>query len=457
MLSLALRALLRVRACVRRYILHPISTGRLVWDYGLRFLVLATLVVVPLRLAFVYKESQGDGSSTSPLSFLIIYADVALDALCTLDVASNFSFGFVTMNPETARREVVSDPRKIAQRYLRHSCVLEVLSIGFPFQADAKRPLHMQLVSLLKLLRVQRWFRVRARERHRAHEAGRMPRNVVVEKLSNILKLLIVFLAWAHLTGCLYYFLSRVQGVPLEEADADANDGGVSESVVPWIVKLRRQFPGRFEEESVGRIYVISLYWAMATSLTIGYGELTPQTSVEQAFAVFMMLLSSVLYASIFGQVTTLVDSLDQMRRRYQDELQRFTEVASLYRLPWSLRGRIYNHVHFNWSVKKGVDMESVLRSLPNGVRRDVQMFLLSNIVANFPIFAKAPVNFVMAVVEKVKEQSNTTPPTHAALTHPPALSLSLYSSATNYSSPTSTSSPPTSQAIIYTLYILDA
>ena len=445
---------------VRRYILHPISTGRLVWDYGLRFLVLATLVVVPLRLAFVYKESQGDGN-TSPLSFLIVYADVALDALCTLDVASNFSFGFVTMNPETARREVVSDPRKIAQRYLRHSCVLEVLSIGFPFQADAKRPLHMQLVSLLKLLRVQRWFRVRARERHRAHEAGRMPRNVVVEKLSNILKLLIVFLAWAHLTGCLYYFLSRVQGVPLEEADADANDGGVSESVVPWIVKLRRQFPGRFEEESVGRIYVISLYWAMATSLTIGYGELTPQTSVEQAFAVFMMLLSSVLYASIFGQVTTLVDSLDQMRRRYQDELQRFTEVASLYRLPWSLRGRIYNHVHFNWSVKKGVDMESVLRSLPNGVRRDVQMFLLSNIVANFPIFAKAPVNFVMAVVEKVKAKQhhasnprNTDAPSRPCVSLSLSPSLSLYSSATNCSSPTSTSSPPTSQAIIYTLYI---
>ena len=119
-----------------------------------------------------------------------------------------------------------------------------------------------------------------------------------------------------------------------------------------------------------------------------------------------------------------MVDSLDQMRRRYQDELQRFTEVASLYRLPWSLRGRIYNHVHFNWSVKKGVDMESVLRSLPNGVRRDVQMFLLSNIVANFPIFAKAPVNFVMAVVEKVRAKQH-----HAAnprSTDTPSLSLSL-------------------------------
>lgn len=170
-----------------------------------------------------------------------------------------------------------------------------------------------------------------------------------------------------------------------------------------WMAKLRLDQPGTFEEEDVGRIYLISLYWAMATALTIGYSDLTPRTSVEQLFAVFMMLLSSVLYASIFGQVTTLVDSLDQINRRYQSELQRFTEVASIYRLPWSLRGRIYAHVHFNWSVKQGVDMDTALQSLPNGLRRDVQMYMLSNIVANFPIFANTPVNFVTAVVEKFR------------------------------------------------------
>lgn len=147
-----------------------------------------------------------------------------------------------------------------------------------------------------------------------------------------------------------------------------------------WIEKLRRDQPGSFEEENVGRLYVISLYWAMATSLTIGYSELTPRTSVEQLFAVVMMLFSSVLYASIFGQVTTLVDSLDQINRRYQSELQRFTEIASIYRLPWSLRGRIYAHVHFSYQVKRGVDLDSTLNLLPNGVRRDVQMYLLSNV-----------------------------------------------------------------------------
>jgi hypothetical protein len=182
----------------RRYIMHPISTSRVFWDYALRFLVLATLVVVPLRLAFVHTTNQAQTSLA-----ILLYADVALDALCVLDVLSNFSFGYVTVNPVTARREVVNDLRRIAIRYLRHTCVLEVLSIGIPFEIAARRSFETQLLSLFKLLRVQRWLRVRARERHRAHEVGRMPRPIVVEKLTNIVMLMVVFLAWAHLTSCI--------------------------------------------------------------------------------------------------------------------------------------------------------------------------------------------------------------------------------------------------------------
>ena len=49
--------------------------------------------------------------------------------------------------------------------------------------------------------------------------------------------------------------------------------------------------------------------------------------------------------------------------------------------------------------------MEAVLTSLPAGVRRDIQMFLLASIVANFPIFANTPANFITAVVEKFRAE----------------------------------------------------
>jgi len=299
------------------------------------------------------------------------------------------------MNAATAKREVVSDWRRIRLRYLRRSCVVEVLSIGIPFQVNGYRPLWIQWLSLLKLLRVQRLNRVRARERHRAHEAGKMPRNIVVEKTSDIGKLLLAFIMWAHLCGCLYCFIGRIQPIP------EAGGRGT----VPWLVQLHLDDSNPVEEDSVMAVYIIALHWAMATALTTGVSTVTASTSVEQIFCVFMMLMSSLLYACIFGQVTTLVESLDQINRRYQSELHRFTEFASIYRLPLSLRGRMYAHVHYNWQISRGVNVDTVIDSLPGAMRRDIQMFLLSSIVANFPIFANTPVNFIGAVVEKFRTE----------------------------------------------------
>ena len=69
----------------------------------------------------------------------------------------------------------------------------------------------MQWLSLVKLLRVQRLIRVNARARNRAQEAGHLPRHVVVQKAISILKLLLVFVLWAHLCGCFYWFIGRIQ------------------------------------------------------------------------------------------------------------------------------------------------------------------------------------------------------------------------------------------------------
>lgn len=127
----------------------------------------------------------------------------------------------------------------------------------------------------------------------------------------------------------------------------------------------------------------------MATALTYGYSDITTNTRAEQLLVAFILLFSSVLYATIFGQVTTLVESLDQMNRRYQMELQRFIEFASMYKLPHRLRSRIFEQVQYTWQVTCGINMESILTALPSGMRRDVQMYLLASIVTNFPIFAK--------------------------------------------------------------------
>lgn len=78
---------------------------------------------------------------------------------------------------------------------------------------------------------------------------GKMPRNVVVEKMVGIVHLIIAFALWAHLCGCIYCFIGRIQE-PAEEG-----------AVVPWLHQLRRDEPGLFEEDDLVATYVIALYW----------------------------------------------------------------------------------------------------------------------------------------------------------------------------------------------------
>ena len=388
----------RPRGACHRGVFSPMSKQRQLWDYVSMAMVIATMLVVPLRLAFAFATVADDESGGDHDRLALhptIVADLLLDALCIIDVGTNFCFGYVQFNRTTAKAEIILDRRLIAARYLRRWCAVELLSIGVPFHTATERTLPLQWLSLVKLLRVERVIRVRARARNRALNAGRMPRSVVVVKVINIAKLIFSFAIWAHVCGCVYWFIGRIQ-------DAEAVDASTRPWVRPWVLDPSLETGGGAD---TFQMWVVCFYWAMSTSLTIGYGDLTPNTTVEKLFVSLMMLTSSVFYACIFGQVTTLVDSLDQIQGRYQHQLQRFIEFASIYKLPASLRSRMYAHVHYRWQLTRGFQVESVLDSLPSGIRRDIQMSLLSSIVADLSIFASTPSNFVAAVVERFRTE----------------------------------------------------
>ena len=56
--------------------------------------------------------------------------------------------------------------------------------------------------------------------------------------------------------------------------------------------------------------YVNSLYWAMITMTTLGYGDVVPVNTMEKIFVVIIALISSVIFAYSMNSIGEILKEL---------------------------------------------------------------------------------------------------------------------------------------------------
>ena len=101
------------------------------------------------------------------------------------------------------------------------------------------------------------------------------------------LKIAIIILGIAHFCACILNLIATV----------DYEELGVS-----WFESI-----GIDREDWTSR-YLSSIYWAVATMTTIGYGDVVPVTKNEKLFAIFAMLLASVIFAYTMSSIGSVIN-----------------------------------------------------------------------------------------------------------------------------------------------------
>ena len=131
-----------------------------------------------------------------------------------------------------------------------------------------------------------------------AHSASRSSSTNVAALLG---RLMTNFYLVAHWVGCIWLALGE-QGSG-EGADAALGDwvGDFAlRDEVPWL-----KFYG-VEDAPLLDKYTLSVHWAFTTMTTIGYGDIVPHSKAERAFTIFIFLVGSLMYATIFGNGATV-------------------------------------------------------------------------------------------------------------------------------------------------------
>lgn len=64
--------------------------------------------------------------------------------------------------------------------------------------------------------------------------------------------------------------------------------------------------------------YVYSIYWAITTMVTVGYGDVTPCTPTEKIYAIVCMLLACGIFGYIMNRIGSIFSSFEENSFEYK-------------------------------------------------------------------------------------------------------------------------------------------
>ncbi|XP_033821462.2 potassium/sodium hyperpolarization-activated cyclic nucleotide-gated channel 1 [Periophthalmus magnuspinnatus] len=360
------------------WIIHPYSDFRFYWDFSMLMFMVGNLIIIPVGITFFKEET------TTPW----IIFNVVSDTFFLIDLVLNFRTGIVFEE----NTEIILDPNKIKQKYLKSWFVVDFVSsipVDYIFlivergmdsemykTARALRIVRFtKILSLLRLLRLSRLIRYI----HQWEEIFHMTYDLA-SAVMRIINLIGMMLLLCHWDGCLQFLVPMLQDFPSD----------------CW-VSLNKMV-----NDSWSELYSFALFKAMSHMLCIGYGRQAPESMSDIWLTMLSMIVGATCYAMFIGHATALIQSLDSSRRQYQEKYKQVEQYMSFHKLPADFRQKIHDYYEHRYQGKM-FDEESILEELNEPLREEIVNFNCRKLVASMPLFANADPNFVTAMLTKLR------------------------------------------------------
>uniref|UniRef100_A0A3B4BCE7 Voltage-gated inwardly rectifying potassium channel KCNH2 n=1 Tax=Periophthalmus magnuspinnatus TaxID=409849 RepID=A0A3B4BCE7_9GOBI len=372
------------------------SPFKAVWDWLILLLVIYTAILTPYSAAFLLNDQeeqimQSCGYSCSPLNVV----DLIVDIMFIIDILINFRTTYVNSNDE-----VVSHPIKIAVHYFKGWFLIDmVAAIPFDLLIYRNGEETTTLIGLLKTARLLRLVRV-ARKLDRYSEYG----------AAVLFLLMCTFALIAHWLACIWYAIGSVE-----------RNGSIG-----WLHTLGDQLGKHYNGSgpSIKDKYVTALYFTFSSLTSVGFGNVSPNTNSEKIFSICVMLIGSLMYASIFGNVSAIIQRLYSGTARYHTQMLRVREFIRFHQIPNPLRQRLEEYFQHAWSYTNGIDMNAVLKGFPECLQADICLHLNRTLLQNCKAFKGSTKGCLRALAMKFK---TTHAPPGDTLVHAGDVLTALY------------------------------
>jgi hypothetical protein len=245
------------------------------WDIFIIIVLIFSCLMIPYRVAFVSADSK---------AWEII--NISVDICFLLDIFIIFNSAFYDDD-----YKLVDSRKKIAITYIKSWFLIDLISIiplefiigtGF-FNTEVIRIARIgRMYKLIKLARLIRIFKF-------AKKTSKLGQYIqsyftMSEGMERILIMLTGFFLICHIVCCLWTICAQLNG-SIEDT---------------WMAD--------YDSEN---LYLTAYYFIVTTITTVGYGDISGQTSTEKIFCIIIMVVGVVSFSFASGALASIMQNYD--------------------------------------------------------------------------------------------------------------------------------------------------
>ncbi|XP_021298262.1 potassium channel SKOR isoform X2 [Herrania umbratica] len=207
---------------------------------------------------------------------------------------------------------------------------------------------------------------------------------------TRIIKLIFVELYCTHTAACIFYFLATT--LPPEEEG------------YTWIgsLKLGDYNYSHFREIDLWKRYTTSMYFAIVTMATVGYGDIHAVNMREMIFIMIYVSFDMILGAYLIGNMTALIVK-GSKTEKFRDKMKDVIKYMNRNRLERDIRNQIKGHLRLQY--ESCYTEGAILQDIPISIRAKISQSLYMPYIANVSLFKGCSAEFINQIVIRLHEE----------------------------------------------------